>query len=124
MDKFFEVIDGIYRNVARAYKKIHRFVINTFFPRRIPPRQDNTARLPPTRLTPARPTRKKFEILNQGSQQRPLRFTQTRRTNKFTNMTETRPQKCPFCMTSQESKPGNITKVNGQWYCKTCQHRW
>lgn len=75
--------------------------------------------------SPQRSPKKKFDILGSTQQAPVVRPTETRRNGKFGNITQTRPRKCPYCRTSEDSRPGNITKLdNGSWNCKTCNHIW
>jgi hypothetical protein len=122
MDSVLEFIVYVAGKFATLYKRVKRFIMNTLFSRRTrtPLRPSN----PPVLRRSTSPPRKKFQILNQNTQTPPLRFTKVRNTTKFTNMTETRPQKCPRCLTSSGLKPGNITKAEGQWCCKTCDYKW
>lgn len=44
---------------------------------------------------------------------------------KFKNATQTRPQKCPLCLTTESAKPGNIFRAAAQsWGCKCCKYTW
>ncbi len=68
--------------------------------------------------------RKKFDVVS--TRQTPVvKPTETNSRGGFTPIAQTRPRKCSYCGTSEESKPGNITKLeNGSWKCKACGHTW
>jgi ribosomal protein L37AE/L43A len=77
-----------------------------------------------TRLS-QRSQRKKFDVMNLTQHTSVTQATETRSTSRLRNMTQTRPKKCGRCQTSENSRPGNITKLdNGLWKCKACGHTW
>jgi tRNA(Ile2) C34 agmatinyltransferase TiaS len=75
--------------------------------------------------SPQRSPKKKFDILGSTQQAPIVQLTETRSTSRLKNITQTRPKICPRCRTSDNSRLGNITKLdNGSWKCKTCDHTW
>ncbi len=79
----------------------------------------------PTATTATRQTepKKKFEVIGES----PVTPTSNSSSGsgRFTTLTQTRPQVCPMCKTSETSQPGNIFRPNDQkWGCKACEHTW
>ncbi len=94
----------MFRRFRVLYQGTQEFFISTFL--RSPSQQSRS---------------KKFDVISQGTL---IRGTTTRRTAKFTNITETRPKQCPYCSTSEKSRPGNIERLESHWYCKSCTYKW
>jgi len=85
---------------------------------------ERTRRFITTRLSPQSPKRK-FDVVNLTQQTSVAQATETRSSGRLRNMTQTRPKQCGRCRTSENSRPGNITKLdNGLWKCKACGHTW
>ncbi len=140
MDDVFEFLGYVARRFVNLCKTIQKAFVDTFFPTRIPPRPSNP-RLP-RRPSSSSPSRKKFQIIDQTTQPlrfipppppppplrftppTPLRFTKVRKTTRFTHITETRPQKCPCCLTNFQLDPSLIANSDGQWCCKICDEKW
>jgi len=120
MDDFFEFLGYVGRRLSILYDRIQRYIREELVQRYVAPRRPISPT--PRRLVPS--ARKKFQILDQATQQPALNLTKVRRTSRLNNITETRPQKCPRCLTRSEIEPTNITKLNGQWFCKKCTNRW
>ena len=114
--------------VARYQQRDHRHSFERRNTPDLPPRiftdpsSPNTPRLP---IIPQPARRKKFEIIDTSNPVIPrFYFTDSRRTDKFKNITETMPHQCPFCRTKSEDEPGNIIKADDEWKCKSCDYTW
>lgn len=68
--------------------------------------------------------RKKFDVVS--TRQTPVvKPTGTHGSGGFITIAQTRPRQCRVCRTSEDSKPGNITKLeDGSWKCKACGYTW
>lgn len=91
--------------MVRKFKIIHEWV-NSFF-----------ANFPYKR------SQKKFNIIEEsfvaGQKESSIN------SDKFRNSSQTRPQICPVCRTSEISRPGNIFfTTRKKWGCKACGHEW
>lgn len=65
----------------------------------------------------------KFVVISELPVVRPTRSHELN--GKFKTTAQTRPKKCPYCLTSEEMRPGNIYRMNEHtWGCKHCGYIW
>lgn len=65
-------------------------------------------------------SRKKFIVVDESSVRR-----SSSPSGKLSNISQTRPQKCPLCRTEEARQPGNIFRSpEEKWGCKACGHQW